>query len=83
MTHSINLNDDVKVRLTPEGRRVFVSYWVKALERSYLRVPELHCDENDLSTFHLWDLMQIFGPEIYMGGPQLFEKNLVYFEVDN
>lgn len=27
--------------------------------------------------WQLWELMQVFGPELYMGGPQLFKQNNV------
>ena len=74
----MNINDIVRVKLTDEGIRVYK----KTIED--LRLPDRietdifeRLEENDgyfISSF--WDLMNVFGPEMYMGNvKQMFVNN--------
>jgi hypothetical protein len=59
----VNINDWVRVELTPEGRAV------AEREKAYVR-PDGH--------WQLWELMQTFGPHIWHGMPApLFVENRV------
>lgn len=67
----INLNDTVKVKLTEYGKESITSSIHPTLEKGY-------------NTFHLWELMNIFGRCLYMGNTKIpFEKNEIYFEENN
>lgn len=60
----MNVNDTVRVTLTPAGRAVQGDdYW---------------SDSEKSGEWVLWRLMQVFGPHMYNGQPEaLFEKNEV------
>lgn len=66
---AINHNDYVWVYLTLEGFTVLK----KHRDQFAFDTP---CES--LHTFQLWELMQIFGPETYMGGG-FFEGGTIYF----
>lgn len=61
----INIKILTKVVLTEEGVSVYNMYTSDALEEG----DSLYC--------HLWELMQIFGPSLYNGGPTLFKENSI------
>ena len=64
----MNINDKVKVKLTGDG--------VETLHKA--RKFEVTVDSVGYYTFHLWELMAIFGPYIYQGMTEhLFENNEV------
>ena len=76
MPDSINMNEDVYVRLTLAGLRILLQS--DSGERFYrynydrrlmaLRAP-------------LWELMEIFGPHHHMGmGETPFDDNVIYFD---
>ena len=64
-----NLNDNVKVKLTEKGLNIL------RVDHDELRthVPSLReftpptVDSEGYSTFQLWDLMERFGNQMYMG----------------
>ena len=79
-----NLNSDVFVRLTPEGRRLHKKahdelnthlYRInpKAKRAPYYTPEE---DEDGWSKWQLWDLMASFGEHIYNGCRPPFELNI-------
>ncbi|EKU98056.1 hypothetical protein Lepto7375DRAFT_7315 [Leptolyngbya sp. PCC 7375] len=62
---SLNLNDSVWVRLTPQAKNLIVN-------REYLYAQE----SDGWSKWQLWVLMNEFGPHMVMGfNNQLFENN--------
>lgn len=64
----MNINTLVKVRLT--------EYGVDVMEKKNPVAMAFHFDKNTktLKT-ELWDLMNIFGEQMYMGAKQVFENN--------
>ncbi len=69
---NVNMNEVVWVKLTPEGK--------KFLNKATLMHDEHITSEEHSGEFHMWRLMQVFGPAIYTGMPEpLFEKNEIYF----
>lgn len=74
MNLTLNINDRVSVELTEEGLKHLKKYWSHIDLPRDLSIPGLK--ENVLTT-ELWDVMSIFGPKIYMGGPQFFKTNQI------
>ena len=75
----ININDKVSVRLTPHGHEVLHSYCHTSNTPVSL-LKFIVMDSNDEYVFQLWELMGIFGPEMYMGNKQVFKKNEIILE---
>ena len=75
MQVKLNLNDRVTVTLTEAGRQTLSGYYDALKLPPQYRLPGIGVDGR-FST-ELWDLMQIFGVRIFMGGPQLFKENIV------
>ena len=70
----MNLNDQVEVKLTDYGLKIYNDYWEGLDLKKYgLEVPELN---NNILKTELWDLMHIFSKYIYMGNTEVpFENN--------
>lgn len=62
----MNINDMVKVRLTPKGKL-------------FARGMGLRPDSQDFAQCSLWQLMAVFGPYLYCGQEALFEGNTIEF----
>lgn len=61
----VNINDEVRVALTREGA-------------SYVHsVRPSHPEDVTVLTTELWDAMQLLGPKMHMGGPQMVVGNLI------
>lgn len=71
-----NVNESVRVRLTPFGERAFYKYWQRIFPGEE-RKPNV--DADGYARFQLWDLMQIFGPHHQMTNPPCFEGNNILF----
>ena len=73
----MNVNEIVWVKLTEHGKSVWKKHWED------LKVPAKHCELrlnwDGRARFQMWELMQVFGPAMYCGGPNVFEDNLLYF----
>jgi hypothetical protein len=68
----VNLNNQVRVRLTESGMRQMRAYWGKSTEHMIK-------DGNSFKT-ELWSLMSIFGAELHNGSIELpFVGNEVEF----
>lgn len=66
-----NINDEVIVKLTPEGERVYTMNCIG--NRSRL-------NNDGVYNFQIWDFMAIFGPEIHHGMQKLlFVSNKLVF----
>lgn len=63
-----NINRRVKVYLTEYGRAILTR--LSSDEPKYDQL-----DSDGYYTFQLWQLMQIFGSQIGVGIPQVFENN--------
>lgn len=65
---SVNISDTVEVVLTDAG--------LQALKDDFIgeTLLQYNVEGRTLKT-ELWQLMQVFGDRIYMGGPQYFVNN--------
>jgi len=80
---SFNINNQVMVRLTQEGKDRISDINRKLREVApMLQIPDPTEDEGGYSKWQLHSLMEIFGPGCYVGGPSLFESNEIFFEDD-
>ena len=70
----MNVNDDIEVRLTPEGKTYYGEYYEK---RYKMKAPVLRRRKGGWVRFQLHDLMKVFGGAMTMGGPLVFKKNQV------
>lgn len=67
----ININDSVTVKLTEAGEKRLRDYFTK--------IPDLNISQDKVFKAQLWELMNIFGPEMYMGNPDsMFEGDIFY-----
>ena len=73
----VNLNDEVWVKLTPDGIATYNADPVRKKIRE--EMPQYAREVQEVEDFQLWELMQIFGQNMYNGGPVLFQDLLVYF----
>lgn len=65
-----NINDEVIVKLTPEGERM---YTMNAVYRDKL-------NDKSVYSFQIWELMQVFGEAMRFGSPiQVFVNNKLVF----
>ena len=69
----VNINEDIEVRLTREGMRIYRAYWKKY----HLRPLPLKKSSGCWVRFHLWDFMHIFGNAMYMGAPAIIVGNII------
>ena len=69
---NININQMAQVRLTEEGAKVF-NAWDRETQFPGWVPKDLNA--GDVFKGHLWHLMQVFGPHIYMGCNVPFEGN--------
>jgi len=79
----MNLNDFIKVKLTPRGERIHFDYYYKYLPRfssAELCFPTK--DKEGFTKYMLWEFAHIFGEHLYNGAEQLIQKNEVII-VDN
>ncbi|MEO5499023.1 MAG: hypothetical protein ABIR46_00820 [Candidatus Saccharimonadales bacterium] len=81
----MNTNNIVKVRLTRVGEEILRKHY-EELTRSvnrkatYLDPDTLvrkHDSEGGQQEFQMWDLMNIFGPHMINGTPQVFQNNQI------
>lgn len=71
---AVNMNESCKVKLTDFG--------IKVLMKHYERFPEAMPQPDILGyyKFLLWQLFQIFGPDMYICMVEVpFEENVLYF----
>ena len=73
----VNLNDEVWVKLTPKGIATYNADPVRKKIRE--EMPKYAIEVQEVMCFQLWELMQIFGHNMYNGGPVLFQDMLMYF----
>lgn len=74
MNVNFNINEKVKIKLTEMGKQILQEQGRK-----------FTIDEEGYTTFQLWDLMSIFGEDIYMGMrlPHIpFEPNIILLDAE-
>lgn len=81
MNVPFNINQSVRVKLTPLGRaklqaeyEEFSKKWGKHSDENY--IPHAP-DEYGYSKFQLWDLMQTFGEDQVLAKPLMFETEII------
>lgn len=75
---NINLNDEIRVKLTPFGLKRHKDAWNLLTNEAFhicYRAPSI--DSNGYSTFQLWEFMNIFGQFLYNGAENVIENNLI------
>jgi hypothetical protein len=66
-TVAINLNDEILLRLTPPGERMWRDYW--SADGAWEYPGETFCrDASGRVRVPLWQAMRIFGEAMAMGG---------------
>jgi len=83
-TVPFNINDTVRVKLTPYGRAMHRKAHEDLMQHTrrlgypdpfpYVSVKE---DKRGWSEWQLWHLMQIFGPHIYHGCKNCFDMTII------
>ncbi len=71
----VNINEQVKVKLTDSGKEVYSNYL------SQFKSPLVNKIVPNELNIPLWEFAQIFGSELYMGQVKtpFFEKNEIEF----
>lgn len=70
----VNVNDNVRVKLTALGRRIYQDVWKS-------NPPQV--DSEGYSQFQMWDLMRTYGDHLYLGGDLLFETEMIVLTSNN
>ena len=84
--HQFNINNDVKVRLTEHGRAILkadidsIDYCgqQELIDYAHERAKP---DVDGYNTFHMWQLMSIFGSHMYNGAKNVFESNVIELDI--
>lgn len=82
----INLNETVKVRLTPHGRELMYDYYFRIYYDYGGPIPERYSDPSLIDpeqTMQLWRLLKIFGSHIANGTRAAFEGNDIQLSPDS
>ena len=88
MLKTLNLNADVKVKLTEIGRRAYHKHQQTLVDIGYstskeiadIMLAPLPEDENGYVTLQLWELMMFFGSKTYLGCQPMFDMNVLIDE---
>lgn len=80
-TIPFNVNDNVRVKLTPLGHKILLDdYLTMMLSYSEANRPFPYRapkeDAEGWSTWQMWHLIQAFGPHVSMGRKNPFETNI-------
>lgn len=79
-----NVNDTIWVKLTPLGLKIHwrkhLEVWKKLGKLNDFPYKPPNMNEQGFSSFQLWDFMETFGPEFYLGQMPLIEDNAIWFE---
>ena len=82
----INLNEWVKVKLTDLGKEIYYHQFDE-LNNTYGREiikPSFPSEDKDGYTrFQLWEFMQLYGPHIGMGAPNVIDPLEIVYEGEN
>lgn len=76
---NFNINNRVRVKLTPEGRAFHAADHAMFNMRTGKNLPynPPREDEQGWSTWQLWNLMHTFGTEVCLGGVPMFGADIV------
>ena len=82
----LNLNHFVRVKFTDHGKDIYyhqndeLNKIMEARGLPPLTPTYPKVDENGYSTMQLWSFMQLFGPHILMGAPNVIEDLNIYID---
>lgn len=77
VTVSLNVNDEVWVKLTDEGHKYYRDAWNERLGGCNLEYYPPREDSQGYSQWQLWCLMDWFGPGIHMGMAPFFHGDIL------
>lgn len=81
---TINLNDNILVKLNDRGKDIFYHQFDKILHEfpeSGIKCHMPVVDENGYTEFQIWRFMELYGEHIGMGKPPILENmNVIYKE---
>lgn len=83
MKVKINLNEMVKVRLTQFGKDIYIHQYDEVLNKyPLLKIsrPEIKVDENGYTKFILWEFIELYGPYMTIGGPEVIKPLEIIYE---
>ena len=75
----VNLNEVIKVKLTPLGVNIFYHQYDNVPGIDPIR-PQI--DEEGYTKFQLWGVMKLYGKHIGMCKPDVMMGNMVFLEED-
>lgn len=79
----INLNDKIKVKLTPLGTDIYYHQFDE-MNKQYVKIiiePHMpRIDKDGFTEFQLWKFIQLYGNHIGMAFPNVIEPINIYFE---
>lgn len=77
----INTNEQLHVRLSEYGQKLYRDAWNASFERMKGETPDVPVSDNyGFYTFQLWEFMAYFGAAMYNGNPDIVaEQNLIEF----
>lgn len=73
-----NINNYVRVKLNDHGRKICKDYHDDLFKSSRMKpeyTPPVE-DDDGWSKWQMWELMQKFGPHIYLGGEVPFDPQI-------
>lgn len=79
----INLNESVKVKLTPFAQEIYkqqIEDLNKRIGKTVVIKKNRNTDKDGYSTFQLWDFIETFGAYIGMGRPNIIEPLEIVYE---
>lgn len=74
----INLNDWIKVKLTPYGQQIYYAHFLNF----HITPPRLKIDDEGYTRFQLWSFIEMFGSYIYMGAKNVIEPLEIIKEIE-
>ncbi len=77
-----NINDKAIVRLTEAGVNVLKEHLLIFTPPSHISKTFLDYQTNFDYEFHIWELMNIFGPKCFVGSKQIFIDNEIKIKRD-
>lgn len=69
----VNLNDEVKFKVTKEGEKIWEDYYMKLKVKE---IPKILKDRYGFTKMDLWEMAHIFGPSLIMGYLPPIEMNI-------
>ena len=84
--NSLNLNDWIKVRLTPLGATIFYHQYDDLLKDhpqiTSIKPKMPQIDKDGYTRFQLWCFIKLYGDFIGMGQELVIDGNRIYFETE-